>query len=256
MCGLAVSLLAPGKRTPEQLVQIRNCFTKNLIANEERGSDATGVAVISARGYAVILKKPVAASDFVKRPEYEKILQCIDEQTICLLGHDRKPTKGTVFVSSNNHPLIAGNVIGIHNGHIANDDDLFLKWDYQREGDVDSEIIFRSMDEIDPASFDCRAYWSEIYKKLRYFQGRFTFAFIDLRVPEHLIIVKKDQPISVHWDETTKVLHFSSRYIFLRKYFGPGVINQKMEYQKAYCFNAKRLCETKSVPLNAFKIEN
>lgn len=255
MCGLAASLLAPGLRTPGQLAKIKLIFTANLLANQERGSDATGVALISAKGYSLIVKKPVTAAEFIQLPDYQKLLNCIDTQTLCLLGHTRKPTKGTVSATQNNHPLIAGNVIGIHNGHIANDDDLFARWQYPREGRVDSEIIFRVMDGIDPAEIECTTYWSEIHQKLRWFQGNFTFAFVDLRVPEHLVVVKKDQPLSMHWDEATQALHFSSRYLFLRKTFGTGVISETLDYQRAFCFNARKLGYLKNQPQQIFKLE-
>jgi glucosamine 6-phosphate synthetase-like amidotransferase/phosphosugar isomerase protein len=255
MCGLAVSLLVPGPRTPGQLAEIITHFTLNLLANQERGSDATGVALVSAKGYSVILKKPIAAANFIESPDYLKLMHRVDAQTLCLLGHTRKPTKGTVNASSNNHPLIAGNVVGIHNGQILNDDELFTRWQYPREGAVDSEIIFRTMDEIDPGAFGCSAYWQQIQKKLRFFQGNFTFAFVDLRVPEHLIVVKKDQPLSMHWDESSQVLNFSSRYLFLRKTFGAGVVNEKLGYRQAFCFNVRQLLESKSTPAFSFRLD-
>jgi glucosamine 6-phosphate synthetase-like amidotransferase/phosphosugar isomerase protein len=54
-------------------------------------------------------------------------------------------TKGHPSLAANNHPIRHGSVVGIHNGIIENDDDLFAQHRIERaepEMTVDSEIIF------------------------------------------------------------------------------------------------------------------
>jgi hypothetical protein len=65
-----------------------------------------------------------------------------------VIGHTRSQTKGDRKFNVNNHPIVAGNIIGVHNGMISNDDILFKKFEdkIQRAGQVDSEIIFRLID--------------------------------------------------------------------------------------------------------------
>ena len=68
------------------------------------------------------------------------------EDATKLLVHVRDYTKGHPSFESNNHPIRHGSVVGIHNGIIKNDDELFVR---ARESSgpapemtVDSEIIF------------------------------------------------------------------------------------------------------------------
>jgi glucosamine 6-phosphate synthetase-like amidotransferase/phosphosugar isomerase protein len=57
--------------------------------------------------------------------------------------HTRYATQGSPSNNDNNHPiLIPDTVIGIHNGIILNDDDLFAEHGWQRIAEVDSEAIF------------------------------------------------------------------------------------------------------------------
>ena len=59
-------------------------------------------------------------------------------------------TKGTHRNNLNNHPITAKNVVGVHNGMVYNDDELFKKYSdekyIERAGQVDSEAFFRFID--------------------------------------------------------------------------------------------------------------
>jgi glucosamine 6-phosphate synthetase-like amidotransferase/phosphosugar isomerase protein len=65
------------------------------------------------------------------------------------LVHVRDYTKGHPTIAANNHPVRHGSVVGIHNGIIANDDELFRRHRLERhqpEMTVDSEAIFALVD--------------------------------------------------------------------------------------------------------------
>ncbi|MGZ8707215.1 MAG: class II glutamine amidotransferase [Gaiellaceae bacterium] len=69
----------------------------------------------------------------------------VPEEATKLLVHVRDFTKGHPSLSGNNHPIRHGSVVGIHNGIIKNDDELFAQHRIARsepEMTVDSEIIF------------------------------------------------------------------------------------------------------------------
>ena len=66
-----------------------------------------------------------------------------------VLVHVRDFTKGHPTILANNHPIRHGRVVGIHNGIIANDDELFARHGLPRqepEMTVDSEAIFALVD--------------------------------------------------------------------------------------------------------------
>lgn len=57
--------------------------------------------------------------------------------------HTRYATLGSPKNNDNNHPIDVNGVVGVHNGHITNHNDLFLKVKgYKRKGQVDSEAAF------------------------------------------------------------------------------------------------------------------
>jgi glucosamine 6-phosphate synthetase-like amidotransferase/phosphosugar isomerase protein len=57
----------------------------------------------------------------------------------------RDYTKGHPSLNANNHPVRHGTVVGIHNGIIKNDEEIFARYGFERAEDgmtVDSEAIF------------------------------------------------------------------------------------------------------------------
>jgi glucosamine 6-phosphate synthetase-like amidotransferase/phosphosugar isomerase protein len=62
-----------------------------------------------------------------------------------VLVHVRDYTKGHPTIEANNHPIRHGAVVGIHNGIIVNDEEIFCRYGFERahpEMTVDSEAIF------------------------------------------------------------------------------------------------------------------
>lgn len=240
MCGIAALLLYPQARSAEDWQAIKQVLTDDLIFNEDRGRSATGVAIIQADGRVILQKMPIRATQFVATPEYQTLLAEIGPQTTVILGHTRKPTKGDPACNDNNHPLQAGLTWGVHNGTINNDDMLFEAHGYPRRAEVDSEIIFRLLEPFDPTLPDDN-YLNVIRPQLQHLQGEFTFLACDQRAPEKLLVVKHNNPLSVHFHAPLGTLIFSSRYIFLRKMFGPVLLTETLAADQLLRFDAYRL---------------
>lgn len=240
MCGIVAFLLHPKVRSAEEWQAIRNIFTWNLIFNEERGRDASGLALIRADGSTEILKLPLPASEFVNTQEYQVLLNSIDQDTVQVLGHTRLPTKGTPARSGNNHPLKVGPVIGVHNGLIENDDALFARLGYSRQAEVDSEIIFHMLTPHVPAALDGH-YLEAIRPCLQLLQGQFTFLACHLSDPGKLLVLKHRNPLCAHYHDGWSALIFSSRYLFLRKAFGGAVLTETLPPNILLHFDAYRL---------------
>jgi hypothetical protein len=61
--------------------------------------------------------------------------------------HTRMGTKGTEQNNLNNHPIRSGKTVGVHNGWVNTDDDMFANMpNVKRMGEVDSEAIFAALD--------------------------------------------------------------------------------------------------------------
>lgn len=248
MCGIAALLLHPEQRSLQTWDEIRTIFRRNLEFNESRGADATGLALVRADGQVQIFKAPVRATDFVRLPEYQRLMDGLDDQTTLVLGHTRLPTKGEPDDNRNNHPIVTRYVLGVHNGYIDNDDELFLQFHYPRAAQVDSEIIFRLLDDVAPSRSD-DAYLGEVCRRLRLLQGKFTFLAADTRAPYRLMVLKHKNPLCIHYHEAWNALVFSSRYIFLRKAFGRAVITEALTHDQVMLFDARYLTQQGNQPL-------
>lgn len=253
MCGLTGVLLYPSQRSPQTWRDIIDITTANLVFNEERGRSAAGIATIQEDGSYQLFKQPVPATDLVKMDGYEQVISSIGSETVCILGHTRMPTKGSPWRNVNNHPLLTGHVIGVHNGIIRNDDRLFLSQGVPRLAEVDSEIIFQLINTVDPISNNGR-YLPRIKEQVDLLEGTFATLSIDLRNPAGLLVLKHLRPLCIHYEEKWQALFFSSRYIFLRKAFGRSVITEALDSGRGYYYDARRLPEEGNQPLLAFDL--
>jgi glucosamine--fructose-6-phosphate aminotransferase (isomerizing) len=133
MCGIAGYSLSSDSRLDPTVA------ARALLAGiAERGADAVGYAYRTTTPDVAVHKQRSGASALVDR-----IL--VPSDTSQLLVHVRDYTKGHPSFSANNHPIRHGTVVGIHNGIIVNDDELFARNGIGRadaEMTVDSEIIF------------------------------------------------------------------------------------------------------------------
>jgi glutamine---fructose-6-phosphate transaminase (isomerizing) len=133
MCGIAGYSLDPRSRVN------RTVAARALLAGiAERGADAVGFAYRDGGSDVMVHKQRSGASALLERIE-------VSDGATQLLVHVRDYTKGHPSLAANNHPIRHGDVVGIHNGIIANDDELFARHELQRAEPgmtVDSEIIF------------------------------------------------------------------------------------------------------------------
>ena len=136
MCGIA------GFSLDRSSTLDRTLAAQALLAGiAERGADAVGYAFRTPGGDLHLYKQRSGAAallDLIELP------QSADEALV----HVREFTKGHPTLLANNHPIRHGAVVGIHNGRISNDDELFEQYGIERAEPgmtVDSEAIFALM---------------------------------------------------------------------------------------------------------------
>jgi len=257
MCGLTGVLVGENPREAG-MKEIGELFTASLLANEERGREATGVASIDGHGAIGVKKGPQPASQFVKTESYSAFMENVENNEISvLLGHTRRPTKGSPRENDNNHPIRVGDTVGIHNGTITNDDEIFLSMEKRqskkrkRIGSVDSEAIFALMEEVD--LMEPFEKWADGIKTVAsLLVGSYTTLFFNKALPHMLFLLKYDNPISVHYCPDLNALFFSSRYVFLRKAFGRSVITEALPSKTGYVYDATVLKQKQKEPAIQF----
>jgi glucosamine 6-phosphate synthetase-like amidotransferase/phosphosugar isomerase protein len=113
-----------------------------MAAISERGSDAAGYCYRGPTVELTIHKQRSGASS---------LLDAISVPAASRQGlvHVRDYTKGHPSLEANNHPIRHGAVVGIHNGIIRNDEEIFAAHGFERAAPgmtVDSEAIFALME--------------------------------------------------------------------------------------------------------------
>jgi glucosamine 6-phosphate synthetase-like amidotransferase/phosphosugar isomerase protein len=170
MCGIAGFSL--GKTSTVDRTRAAQALLAGIA---ERGADAVGYAHRSPGGAIVVHKQRSGASALLERV-------ALPADTCHALIHVRDYTKGHPRIDANNHPVRHGAVVGIHNGHIDNDDALMAQYGFERAAPrmtVDSEVIF-AMAEANRGtarSFD-------------EFKGSLATAWLDEREPELLFLAR------------------------------------------------------------------
>jgi glucosamine 6-phosphate synthetase-like amidotransferase/phosphosugar isomerase protein len=133
MCGIAGYSLEPGAGIARTLAA-----QALLTGIAERGADAVGYAHRSRGQSTVVHKRRSGASALLSELE-------VPQEASEVLVHVRDYTKGHPTIEANNHPVRHGNVVGIHNGVIVNDEEIFAAHGFERDApemSVDSEAIF------------------------------------------------------------------------------------------------------------------
>ena len=133
LCGIAGYSVSAESRVDRTLVA-----QTLLAAISGRGADAVGYAYRGPDVPIAVHKQRTGASELLDVLE-------LPPAAWQALVHVRDYTKGHPSLAANNHPVRHGRVVGIHNGIIANDDEIFVRYGFERDEPdmtVDSEAIF------------------------------------------------------------------------------------------------------------------
>ena len=171
MCGIAGYSLGP-ESAVERTVAARALLT----GIAERGADAVGYAYRTPGSPITVHKQRSGATALLERIR-------VPADAAKLLVHVRDFTKGHPSLAANNHPIRHGSVVGIHNGIIKNDDELFAQHRIaraRRDMTVDSEIIF-ALAEVSRG---------RIAKALEQLYGSMATAWLDDRRPGTVFLAR------------------------------------------------------------------
>ncbi len=199
MCGI-MGYFCFGEATPKK-EEITEMFTML----ETRGRDASGFAFIRD-GNLMVHKAATASSEFVKTKQWTE--QPVEPM---MIFHTRLKTQGETKNNMNNHPLF--NKQGwciVHNGIINNDKEIFSRT--KRDAEVDSEAILAL---LSPKTKSDRI--RILFDKI---EGSFATAIINKYDPNRLILIKKDNPIELYYNEETDILYFCSERQIMQEAFG------------------------------------
>jgi glucosamine 6-phosphate synthetase-like amidotransferase/phosphosugar isomerase protein len=163
MCGIAGYSLKPDAAIERTLA------AQALLAGiAERGADAVGYAHRAPGGPVSVHKRRSGASALLSELR-------IPEDAAEVLVHVRDYTKGHPTIAANNHPVRHGRVVGVHNGIILNDEEIFERHEFERdqpEMSVDTEAILALVQAFGPSG-----------ESLERLHGSMASAWLDEREP-------------------------------------------------------------------------
>jgi glucosamine--fructose-6-phosphate aminotransferase (isomerizing) len=171
MCGIGAFQIV------EQEVNARRLAQALLKGLTIRGRDASGIAWHDNNIQETYIQKlNVAGTSFANMLD--------DEIGDTAIIHTRYATQGDPKDMANNHPIDVSGLIGVHNGHISNDDELFRDVHrvstYRRKAEVDSEAAFAYIQHFTKQDKD-------LYQRLRDIKGGAALIWLNTRGPRKLL---------------------------------------------------------------------
>ena len=226
MCGIVGIFRLGEKIEKEPMLEevMLFLFTELMASTEIRGKDATGVSALFDDGAYLIQKAGKKASEFLTtsgktEKDYRgflKMCKGYDEPMRNLVGHCRKSSVGNTWDNENNHPVRAGEIIGVHNGTLKNHEIIFDKLKCKRDGVVDSEAIFRLVQHY---TQNCKEpFTTEILAEVvRRLDGTYSCISYNANNPFQVALMRKGRPMELALLSQLKLLLVFSEYTFLTK---------------------------------------
>jgi glutamine---fructose-6-phosphate transaminase (isomerizing) len=150
MCGIFGLVVTQSSKLNS--INVRALVGDLFSLSESRGSEAAGIAVAGRRSLQVF-RKSQPARRMMKSREYDSFLSdCLkaEEQSagLAIIAHSRLVTNGSQGIDENNQPVISDQCVGVHNGIVVNDAQLWdSHHDLTRRTQVDTEVIYRLIDK-------------------------------------------------------------------------------------------------------------
>lgn len=129
-------------------------LTKDIaILSETRGKEASGFALLNKKQKRIdVFKSAATVSKTLQNDELnyhlnQLVNKNIEKSTVLepfgIIGHARLVTNGSQLETGNNQPVAKNNIVGIHNGIIVNEAELWKQFSHlERKYEVDSEVLF------------------------------------------------------------------------------------------------------------------
>lgn len=147
MCGIFGIVIKKGSSYKPNL--LNKLFKDLALISQSRGNDASGfVFRDEAANELKVTKGPVSISSLLKENAVKKNLrERVEKQfnnkfPIAIIGHARLVTNGSQLEDDDNQPIVKQGIVGVHNGIIVNEKDLWSKYkNLKKECEIDTEVM-------------------------------------------------------------------------------------------------------------------
>lgn len=222
MCGIFGIVIGSDACIPPEFVE---ATTARLFRfSETRGREAAGLAM-RVNGSIDVLKQAGSASVFIQSQQYRDLLaRNLDTCTkaaateaatgLALLGHSRLVTNGFQCDDDNNQPVIVPRTVGVHNGIIVNEAELWARYDrLSRIYDVDTEILLKILRHHLDRSHDLKSAAGCTFAEI---EGTASVGILPSELPALLLATNTGALFHVVNEQETFFAFASERFILQR----------------------------------------
>lgn len=164
MCGIFGFTLQ--QNAPVEAAQMRSLIRRLVSLSESRGKEAAGLALRTSSALHVY-KEASRGTAFVKTETFGKVTALLSgDMPLAMIGHTRLVTNGSMEQHENNQPVVRDGIIGIHNGIIVNDAELFASHNLERQCEVDTEALLACLASLRAAGQSLPAAVCDVYREL------------------------------------------------------------------------------------------
>ncbi|MBL8862187.1 MAG: hypothetical protein JNK02_09255 [Planctomycetes bacterium] len=221
MCGIFGVVFARSGAFDQGFV--RQVLEKLYEFSKTRGSEAAGLTVVNGETIDVF-KQAGSVERFLAAPKFEELVArgaTLYERNragaapigLAMTGHTRLVTNGFQSNEDNNQPVIAAGTVGIHNGIIVNDAELWNRFRaLTRRSEVDTEILVNLIRKFFDDKGDLGWAVQQAYREIR---GAASIAFVFEELDE-LLLATNTGSLHVLTDERRHFLAFASERFILQ----------------------------------------
>jgi len=220
-----------GNVTASENARMKRVFRSLAKSSMARGTDSTGLFLARLptsethttvngrtsikRGGAklFVVKDKVQADEFIKSAKFGQVMDKLDDDTYAIIGHTRASSSAGPYDNANNHPHVAGHVVGIHNGNIRNWRELANRYNLSMRGGCDSEVIFRLIDKF--MSEDHMTMQAAIQRAATVMTGSFACAVMSTHDTSKLYLFRSSSPIKLRHRRSGNYVMFASESRFI-----------------------------------------
>jgi len=227
MCGIIGAMTFGGDLPVSEKVRREATIfiiTELLQLTQTRGKDATGISTLFEDGSYIGLKMGIPSIEFIsdfggKETNYDGFLKLWREEEQAFkifLGHCRKSSVGNSWDNVNNHPIKVGDIVGVHNGTLTNYEKIFKNLACKRDGEVDSEAIFRLMHHFSDGGKN--PFTEEmIYQVATRLQGSYAVLTYNGNNPYQMASFRDGKPIEMALIKPLNMVFIASEQKFLKQ---------------------------------------
>ena len=218
MCGI-FGIIAKDNKYKKKFLE--KDISRLFLLSESRGKEASGLSVLNKHNISTY-KDSVMASDFIKSEPYKMLVRNIlkesHEESFAFIGHSRLVTNGNEIFQTNNQPIITENMVGIHNGIIVNEDQLWSENKLlNKQYEVDSEIIFKLIEYTQEKNNNII---DSILNTFNQIKGQASIASFS-SILDILMLYTNNGSLYLASNKNKTIIVFASENIILKKFLAP-----------------------------------